>query len=220
MKIHKEGYNLILFFFLFFATIVTIIYLFSPDITPIDWLIYLACLGFFLFVVSFFRMPKRVLTPRPGSIVSPADGKIVVIEKVFEEKYFKEDRMQVSIFMSPFNVHVNWFPINAKVEYYEYHPGKYLVAWHPKSSDANERTTVVLTNEKKQRILVRQIAGAVARRIHCNAKEGQEFKQGQELGFIRFGSRVDLFLPIDTKITVDKNQIVKGLETVIGYFPE
>jgi len=219
MKIHKEGYNLISFFFLLFVTIITLTEIFSPERNIIHWLLYLSCLGFFIFVVSFFRVPKKQMATGENAIICPADGKIVVIDKVFEDKYFKEERIQVSIFMSPFNVHVNWFPIHATVEHYEYHRGLYLVAWHPKSSDANDRTTIVLRNDQQQRILVRQIAGAVARRIICNAKTGKDFKQGEELGFIRFGSRVDLFLPLDTKISVSKDQIVKGLETIIGYLP-
>jgi phosphatidylserine decarboxylase len=219
MKIHKEGFNLITFFLLFFATIIILTEIFSPSRTIFHWLLYLSCLGFFTFVVSFFRVPKVRMTVEENAIICPADGKVVVVEKVFEDKYFKEERIQVSIFMSPFNVHVNWFPIHGNVEYYEYHPGLYLVAWHPKSSDANERTTVVLRNEKNQRILLRQIAGAVARRIICNARVNKDFNQGDELGFIRFGSRVDLFLPLDTKIVVSKDQVVKGLKTVIGYLP-
>jgi len=219
MKIHKEGYNLITFFFLLFLTIITLTEIFSPHRSIFHWLFYLSCFGFFIFVVSFFRVPRKKMTIEDNAIICPADGKIVVIEKVFEDKYFNEERIQVSIFMSPFNVHVNWFPIEGTVEHYEYHPGLYLVAWHPKSSDANERTTVVLRNDKNQRILLRQIAGAVARRIICNARIDKDFRQGEELGFIRFGSRVDLFLPLDTKISVSKEQIVKGLETVIGYFP-
>lgn len=219
MKIHKEGYTLIFIFFLIFVAIIFLTEMFCPVRTLFHWLLYLVCLAGFTFIVSFFRLPKRHLNIDEGAIVSPADGKIVVIEKVFEDKYFKEERIQVSIFMSPFNIHVNWIPFTGKVKYYEYHPGRYLVAWHPKSSDANERTTVVLENDKKQSILVRQIAGAVARRIVSYCDEGRDALQGEQLGFIKFGSRVDLFLPVNTRIMVSKNQKVRGLETIIGYLP-
>jgi len=219
MKIHKEGYTLILIFFLFFAAIPFLTEIFCPVHTLFHWILYFACFAGFTFIVSFFRLPKRHLALDKDAIVSPADGKIVVIEKVFEDKYFKEERIQVSIFMSPFNVHVNWFPMTGKVKYYEYHEGRYLVAWHPKSSDANERTTVVLENKQGQNILVRQIAGAVARRIVSYCTPGSDVKKGEQLGFIKFGSRVDLFLPVGTEILVRKNQKVKGLETIIGHFP-
>jgi phosphatidylserine decarboxylase len=149
-------------------------------------------------------------------LICPADGKIVIVEEVEEPEYFQGKRLQVSVFMSPLNVHVNRYPTSGKIKFYKYHPGKYLVAWHPKSSTLNERTTVVLEHANGKEVLVRQIAGAVARRIVCYAKEGETVKQNQELGFIKFGSRVDLFLPLDAKVIVRPEQIVKGGQTVIA----
>ncbi len=181
-----------------------------------DILAYLALGGLLALVLWFFRMPKREMTVAENAIVCPADGKVVIIEEVFEPEYFKDKRLQVSVFMSPLNVHVNRYPTNGIVKMFRYHAGKYLVAWHPKSSTLNERTTVVLENKNGKEVLVRQIAGAVARRIVCYAKEGEDVKQNEELGFIKFGSRVDLFLPLDTKIKVDRDQIVKGGQTIIA----
>ena len=162
------------------------------------------------FVFYFFRNPSRPVIPDADTIISPADGKIVVIKKVFEPEYLKEERWQISIFMSPLNVHANRYPISGTIEHYTYHPGKYLVAWHPKSSTANERNTVVIRHVNGYSLLLRQIAGAVARRIVCHVREGEEVVQGDELGFIKFGSRVDLFLPLDTEILVSDGQIVRG----------
>ncbi len=161
-------------------------------------------------VLNFFRSPERSFTPDPDVINCPADGKVVIVQKVFEPEYFKEERWQVSIFMSPLNVHLNRVPMTGKVRYYRYHPGKYLVAWHPKSSLLNERNTIVLEDEQGRNLLVRQIAGAVARRIVCYMKEGKTVAQGAELGFIKFGSRVDLFLPLDVEILVSVDDLVKG----------
>jgi len=169
-----------------------------------------------LLALWFFRSPLRPVFPDENSILCPADGKIVVIEKTFEKEYFKDERWQVSVFMSPLNVHVNRYPINGLVTYLKYHPGKYLVAWHPKSSELNERASVVIKNSKGQEILVRQIAGAVARRIVTYAKEGLQIRQGEELGFIKFGSRADIFLPLDADIQVTLNQKVKGNVDVIA----
>ena len=165
---------------------------------------------FSFFVLYFFRMPKRKMTYNDNQLICPCDGKIVIIEEVEEPEYFQGKRLQVSVFMSPLNVHVNRYPINGKVKFYKYHPGKYLVAWHPKSSTLNERTTIVLEHANGKEVLVRQIAGAVARRIVCYSKEGEMVKQNQELGFIKFGSRVDLFLPLDAKVLVSLEQVVKG----------
>lgn len=178
-----------------------------------------ASLVIFVFFLQFFRNPKRNITLNDSAVLSPADGKVVVIEKVFEPEYLKQDCLQISVFMSPLNVHLNRVPMDATVEYYKYHPGKYLVAFHPKSSLLNERNTAVLVNRKGQKILLRQIAGAVARRIRFYLKEGQEVKQGQELGFIKFGSRMDIFLPLDAEITVTMNQIVKGGQTILAILP-
>ena len=169
-----------------------------------------------LFILYFFRMPKREFTYNDRQIISPCDGKIVIIEEVEEPEYFQGKRLQVSVFMSPLNVHVNRYPINGKVKFYKYHPGKYLVAWHPKSSTLNERTTIVLEHENGKEVLVRQIAGLLARRIVCYSQEGKAICQNSELGFIKFGSRVDLFLPLDAKILVKHEQVVKGGQTVIA----
>ena len=169
-----------------------------------------------ILILQFFRNPKRIVKPNSKKILSPVDGKVVVIESVFEKEYFKDNRMQVSIFMSPLNVHVTRYPLSGTVTYSKYHPGRYLVAWHPKSSEENERTTVVIKTSKFGEILYRQIAGALARRIVNYAKEGDEVKQGDDAGFIKFGSRVDLFLPLNTPIDVVINQYVKGAKTVIS----
>jgi len=162
------------------------------------------------FVLNFFRNPDRPVSIDPNAIISPADGKIVIIKKVFEPEFLQEERWQISIFMSPLNVHANRYPISGTIEHYKYHPGKYLVAWHPKSSTANERNTIVIRHENGKNLLLRQIAGAVARRIVCYVKKGESVTQGDELGFIKFGSRVDLFLPLDVEILVKDQQIVRG----------
>jgi len=217
MKIHSEGYIIILVAFLLLAGIsVLILY-----ILPYQWLTILTALVSFIFfclIVWFFRNPDRTLTPDSHKIFAPADGKIVVIEEAEEIEYFHDKRIQVSIFMSPLNVHVNRYPVSGEVTYTKYHPGKYLVAWHPKSSLLNERSTVVIKAPNGQEILVRQIAGAVARRIVTYSKTGEQAMQGTDLGFIKFGSRVDVFLPLDAKVNVDMEQVVKGNQTVIAMF--
>jgi phosphatidylserine decarboxylase len=216
MKIHKEGYTTILIAFLILSVVVTLLYFFF---TGYEWIKYILYGGFavlFLLIIYFFRSPRRDLTLSHEYIISPADGKVVVIEEVMESEYFKDKRVQVSIFMSPLNVHCNRYPCSGTVKYYKYHPGSYLVAWHPKSSEENERTTVVIEDTKKIFILVRQIAGAVARRIVCNAVEGTHVKQGQELGFIKFGSRVDLLLPLNAEIKIELGQTVRAGKTVIA----
>lgn len=169
-----------------------------------------------ILILQFFRNPKRVVKPNSKKILSPVDGKVVVIESVFEKEYFNDNRMQVSIFMSPLNVHVTRYPLSGTVTYSKYHPGKYLFAWHPKSSEENERTTIVIKTSKFGEILYRQIAGALARRIINYAKKGDEVKQGDDAGFIKFGSRVDLFLPLNTPIDVVLNQYAKGAKTIIS----
>lgn len=179
------------------------------------WVVFIVLLGFFLFIVSFFRMPNRVLTLDASAIVSPADGKVVVIEEVEPDEYYKEKRIQVSVFMSPANVHVNRTPIAGNIVYNKYHPGKFLVAWHPKSSTDNERWSVVIENEKGS-ILCKQIAGALARRICNYATVGTQYNQCAEYGFIKFGSRVDLLLPIGTKINCKIGDVVKGGITVLA----
>ena len=167
-------------------------------------------------ILYFFRIPKRKFTENDNQLISPCDGKIVIIEEVEEPEYFQGKRLQVSVFMSPLNVHVNRYPINGKIKFYRYHPGEYLVAWHPKSSTLNERTTVVLEHANGKEVLVRQIAGLLARRIVCYSKEGESVKQNDELGFIKFGSRVDLYLPLDAKVLVKHNQVVKGGVTALS----
>jgi len=171
---------------------------------------------FFLLVVWFFRNPERPVIPNEAVILCPADGKVVAIEENIEEEYFKDKRLQVSIFMSPVNVHANRYPVSGIISYYQYHPGKYLVAWHPKSSTLNERCTVVIRDSRGREIMVRQIAGAVARRIVSYAIQGEQVSQGQELGFIKFGSRVDLFLPPGTKVDVKVGEKVTGNKTIMG----
>ncbi|MDR0801186.1 phosphatidylserine decarboxylase family protein [Fluviicola sp.] len=185
------------------------------------WLFILLSAGvlvMFYLIVQFFRIPKRIFTFTDSDILCPADGKVVVIEEVEETEYFKDKRIQVSIFMSPLNVHANYFPISGLVKYVKYHKGLFLVAWHPKSSTDNERSTVVVQHSSGQEILFRQIAGAVARRICYYAKEGQTAETGQEFGFIKFGSRVDVFLPLGTKLDVKINQDVKAKLTKLGSF--
>jgi len=213
--IHKEGYRIIA------TTIILLIAInYLVSLSEINWLITLiqiATLIILVLVVQFFRNPKRVVTAKENEVVAPADGKIVVIEEVEEPEFFKDKRIQVSIFMSPVNVHVNRYPINGTVKYSKYHPGKYLVAWHPKSSTLNERTTVVVENDKIA-LLFRQIAGAVARRIVLYAKKDAIAKKGEDYGFIKFGSRVDVFFPIGTKINVEMNQVVKGNKTVLATY--
>ena len=217
MKIHREGYIIILVFFLLLTGLNVLVYCFLPYL----WLIIpfaSASFVFFCLTVRFFRNPDRSLTPDDNTIFAPADGKIVAIEETEEKEYFHDKRIVVSIFMSPFNVHVNRYPVSGKVRYVKYHPGKYLVAWHPKSSLLNERSTVVITAPNGQDILVRQIAGAVARRIVTYSKPGDMALQGADFGFIKFGSRVDIFLPLNAKINVELEQISKGNKTVIATF--
>lgn len=177
-----------------------------------------AALLVFAIIVYFFRVPDRSVLPDDASVIAPADGKVVAIETVHEGEYFKDQRIQVSIFMSPLNVHVNWYPVSGITSYYKYHPGKYLVAWHPKSSTENERTTVVVENPAHGEVLFRQIAGAMARRICTYSVPGEAAIQGSEFGFIKFGSRVDVFLPRDAKVMVALGQKVTGSSTIIARF--
>lgn len=172
-------------------------------------------MAFVLFIVSFFRIPSRKLSIHEGQIISPADGKVVVIEETIDDEYFKGKRLQVSVFMSPLNVHVNRNPLSGEVVYNQYHKGKYLVAWNPKSSTENERHSVVIRKGNIE-VLVKQIAGAVAKRIVNYLEVGQKVQQGQEMGFIKFGSRVDLLLPVGTRLNVQLNDVVKGGVTVIA----
>ena len=210
---HKEGHKIILLSFITVVIIVLLLDYFSVEYKSYIQIFLIIQL---IIVLQFFRNPKRVTNVGDKNIVSPVDGKVVVIEEVFEPEYFKEKRIQVSIFMSPINVHVTRYPIGGQVTYSKYHPGKYLVAWHPKSSTENERTSIVIKNENCGEILYRQIAGALAKRIINYAKESTYVNQGDDAGFIKFGSRVDLFLPLDTKINVSLNQKVKGAEDIIA----
>jgi phosphatidylserine decarboxylase len=217
MTIHKEGYTTLAItaVFLFVLNFVFDYYL-AERYPLLETLLWIASAVFFLLILQFFRHPSRKLSRDDRYIISPADGKVVVIEETEESEVLKEKRIQVSIFMSPVNVHVNRYPVSGEVTYAKYHPGLYLVAWHPKSSTENERTTVVIRTNTKVSILLRQIAGAVARRIVCYPKEGWMVRQGEEMGFIKFGSRVDLFLPLNAKIRVKLNQKVRGGESIIA----
>lgn len=216
MKFHKEGYVSLLLVLVFDVIIIFIAHHFFPTFPIAQWFAYL--LSFFLTIVilQFFRSPIRKFTLGDNLIIAPADGKVVVIEETIENEYFKDKRLQVSVFMSPINVHVNRYPIGGVVSFFKYHPGKFLAAWEPKSSTDNERTTVVVKHINGTEILFRQIAGALARRIVWYCKQGDEAKQCGEMGFIKFGSRVDLFLPIGTKLSVKIGDVVKGSQTVIG----
>jgi phosphatidylserine decarboxylase len=212
---HKEGGKIILF-----STTLTVALLLLADtfITTI-WLqktVEILVLLFLIIILQFFRNPVRNVVINDNHIIAPVDGKVVVIEEVFEGEYFKDKRMQVSIFMSPINVHVTRYPVNGLVKFSKYHPGKFLVAWHPKSSEENERTTIVVENKVFGEILYRQIAGALAKRIVNYAEEGTQVVQGTDAGFIKFGSRVDLFLPLGTEINVKLNEKAVGGKTIIA----
>jgi len=218
MTIHKEGYLILLVAFFILCTLNVLIFYISPGNKIIQQACYVVSGLIFILILQFFRSPDRSIEPNATVISAPADGKVVVIEEVEEPEYFKGKRKQISIFMSPLNVHVNWYPTSGTISYYKYHPGEYLVAWHPKSSTLNERSTVVIKTQNGNEVLVRQIAGAVARRIVTYGKEGQEVEQGEELGFIKFGSRLDVFVPLDAKVLVEMNQKVKGCLTPIASF--
>lgn len=217
MKFHKEGYTSLAIVVLFIFIINAIAHYYDAGPT-VKWIIYIISAFLFITIVQFFRSPKKVISIDEDVVLCPADGKVVVIEETEETEYLKDRRIQVSIFMSPINVHVNRNPISGVVSFFKYHPGKFLVAWHPKSSTDNERTTVVVKNKSGVEVLFRQIAGAMARRIVWYVKEGQEVKQGEEFGFIKFGSRVDLFLPLDAKVNVNIGDKVTGGKTVIARF--
>jgi phosphatidylserine decarboxylase len=212
---HKEGHNIIAISFILIALINVISRNFIDNST-INYNIGIITIVILVLILQFFRNPKRVAIIDDNIISSPVDGKVVAIEKIFEKEYFKDERIQISIFMSPINVHVTRYALSGKVNFSKYHPGKYLVAWHPKSSEKNERTTVVVENKVFGEVLYRQIAGALARRIVNYAKVGETVLQGTDAGFIKFGSRVDLFLPLDSKIKVEIDQIVKGAEDIIA----
>jgi phosphatidylserine decarboxylase len=210
MKFHKEGWPSLMIVLVFSTIIIFIAHYFFPISPVAHWFSYLLSAFLIITILQFFRHPTRSFTPAENLVLSPADGKIVVIEETTEGEYFLDKRLQVSIFMSPVNVHVNRYPISGVVTFFKYHKGKFLAAWEPKSSTDNERTTVVIKNTQGKEILFRQIAGALARRIVWYCKEGDSAVQGNEMGFIKFGSRVDLFLPIGTKLRVKAGDIVKG----------
>ena len=216
MTIHKEGYKTIAISTIIFGVVNLLsFYFLSPSLPIISWIIFIGTMSLLLFIISFFRIPKRELTIQEDAIVAPADGKVVAIEEVQADEYFPDRRIQVSIFMSPLNVHVNRNPVDGEVVYSQYHKGKYLVAWHPKSSTENERHSVVYRKNGKE-ILVKQIAGAVAKRIINYLQPGQQVKQTAEMGFIKFGSRVDLLLPLDARIEVKIGDKPQGGVTVIA----
>ena len=216
MTIHKEGYTTIALSLLFIFVLNAIIDYRFADVTWLRWAVYIASFALFIIVLQFFRNPSRPFVSGGNLIICPADGKVVVIEETQENEYFKDKRLQVSIFMSPVNVHINRNPISGVVKFFKYHPGKYLAAWNPKSSTENERTTVVVEHANGTPVLFRQIAGALARRIVWYVKEGDIVEQSKEFGFIKFGSRVDIFLPVGTKVNLELNQVVKGGITVLG----
>ena len=215
IRFHKEGYTIITIAFILSITGI----LLAEKFIEINWLlkaVQIFIIIFLIIILQFFRNPKRTTILNENHIIAPVDGKVVVIEEVEEPEYFKDKRLQVSIFMSPINVHITRYAMSGVITYSKYHPGKYLVAWHPKSSTKNERTTVVIANETIGEILYRQIAGALARRIVNYAKEGDKVVQGTDAGFIKFGSRVDVFLPIGTKVNVNIGDTVKGGIQVIA----
>ena len=212
---HKEGNTIILTTLL----IITAAAVLTQQFVSLEWvriLILVTLLVFLVLILQFFRNPKRKFTLDPDTLLSPVDGKVVVIEEVFEKEYFKDKRLQISVFMSPLNVHATRYPVGGNVVFSKYHPGKYLVAWHPKASEENERTTVVVKSAQFGEVLHRQIAGALAKRIVNYAEEGQSVDQASDSGFIKFGSRVDVFLPLDAKVAVSLNQKVKGGLTVLA----
>jgi len=216
MTIHREGIKTIVITAILFGAInLASFYFISYNYPWISWFIFLLSIAFWLFIISFFRIPSRNFLVNEECIIAPADGKVVVIEEAYDEEYFKDKRLQISIFMSPANVHQNRNPISGEVVYSRYHKGKYMVAWHPKSSTENERHSVVIMNSKGS-VLVKQIAGAVARRIINYLKVGQKAEQAAEMGFIKFGSRVDVLLPVGTKVEVELNQVVVGGITVLA----
>lgn len=214
MTIHREGYVSIAITALLFAVINLVSYTYIT-IPWVNWSLFILSLGLLLFIISFFRMPNRTLTLNDNQLICPADGKVVVIEETVDSEYFKDKRIQVSIFMSPANVHVNRNPMSGEVIYNQYHKGKFLVAWHPKSSTENERWSVVTRNQHGE-ILYKQIAGALAKRICNYTQVGQQVKQTDEYGFIKFGSRVDILLPLHAKVAVELNQVVQGGVTVLA----
>ncbi len=216
MYIHKEGYKIIAVSAVITFGLTALIASFIGN-EVIRYFLFIVLTGIFIWTISFFRVPRRKSpTDQQNAVISSADGKVVTIEEVEETEYFKDKRIQISVFMSPFNVHVNWFPIAGMVSYTKYHPGKFLVAYHPKSSTENERNTIVVKSDKGTEVLVRQIAGMMARRIISYAKKGDKATRGEEFGIIRFGSRVDFFVPLDAEIVVSLGDKVSGKKTVLA----
>ncbi|NMC38866.1 MAG: phosphatidylserine decarboxylase family protein [Bacteroidales bacterium] len=216
MGIHKEGYKILIYGFIVLVSINILAGLFWPDHILSRYVVLIVSLLLYVFLLFFFRLPVRHLEPDPGLIYAPADGKVVVIEETEEKEYFRDMRLQISIFMSPFNMHSNRYPVSGMIKYVMYHPGNYMVAWHPKSSELNERSSIVIETENGAEVLIRQIAGAVARRIVTYAKKGAHVTQGDELGFIKFGSRVDIFLPLGTEVEIPILQQVKANKSIIA----
>ncbi len=218
MTIHKEGYRSLFYVIVFLGLINLSISYFLPTADLLQNIILIISILLFLVVLQFFRNPTRIIEINENHIIAPADGKVVVIEEVIETEYFQGKRRQISIFMSPFNVHSNRNPVSGVVKFFKYHPGKFLVAWHPKSSTENERTTTVIETKNNQQLLMRQIAGALARRIVWYIDKDSTVTQGEEFGFIKFGSRVDIFIPLDAKVNVSLDQMTVGGKTVIAEF--
>lgn len=219
MTIHKEGYTSIALCVLFIFVLNAVIDFYFSGAPVFKWVIYILSFALFVIILQFFRSPKITPPVNDKHVLCPADGKVVVIEEAVETEYLKDKRIQLSVFMSPVNVHVNRNPVAGVVKYFKYHKGKYLVAWHPKSSTENERTTIVIENKAGISVLFRQIAGAMARRIVWYVKEGDKVEQGDQFGFIKFGSRVDVFLPLGSIIKVELGEVVKGGRTVLAELP-
>jgi phosphatidylserine decarboxylase len=220
MTIHKEGYTSLAICILFIFVLNAAIQFYYPQAHTVKWIIYILSFILFVIILQFFRSPSIKIDTHDKMVLCPADGKVVVIEETTETEFLKDRRIQLSVFMSPVNVHVNRNPIGGVVKYFKYNPGKYLVAWHPKSSTENERTTIVIENSDGIAVLFRQIAGALARRIVWYVKEGDKVEQGQQFGFIKFGSRVDVFLPLGSEIKVELGQVVKGGRTILAELPK
>jgi phosphatidylserine decarboxylase len=216
MSIHREGYKILALGFLLLLALNIIVEILWADLILFKWSFFIFSLLFYVFILFFFRLPVRTIEPVHDLVYSPADGKVVVIEETEEMEYFKDNRLQISIFMSPFNMHSNRYPVSGKVKYISYNPGKNMVAWHPKSSEFNERSSIVIETNDGVEILVRQIAGAVARRIVTYARKDQIVCQGDELGFIKFGSRVDIFLPVGTEVEIPILQHVRANKSIIA----
>jgi phosphatidylserine decarboxylase len=216
IHIHKEGYKILAFGLLALLVLNIIVNIIWSDLGLVKLAFFICSFMLYIFLLFFFRLPTRYLETDPGLIYAPADGKVVVIEETMENEYFKDMRLQVSIFMSPFNMHSNRYPVSGRVKYVCYHSGQNMVAWHPKSSELNERSTIVIETGNGTEVMIRQIAGAVARRIVTYAKENMNVRQGDELGFIKFGSRVDIFLPIGTEVDIPILQQVKANKSIIA----